>query len=360
MQGGLSLPTRFETEGMHLNTGAPVTAAIALGGGTVAVAHGDGCVRLFAGEEPVRLIRAHHGAVLAMSAIGEQAVLTGGDDGRCLRISAAGDVEELADFSGTWVDCVAAHGAGGPLACSAGREVHLWRDGSTRAQVLEHPSTVGGLAFAPKGQRLAVAHYGGATIWQPGKRGWKSSRLAWAGSHIGVTWSPDGKYVVTVMQENALHGWRVRDKADMRMSGYPAKPRAFDWIGNGPHLATSGADQVVCWPFQSRDGPMGKAPLCVADGAGQSVTMVRGLPGCPAVIAGFQDGSVLVSELEEAAEPRMLRASTGVEVTAIAVTQSLSHILIGDANGTVLWAPLQAPGRNAPLAYPGQSRHAVS
>ena len=87
---------------------------------------------------------------------------------------------------------------------------------------------------------------------------------------------------------------------------------------------------------------MGKAPLCGADGGGQPVTMVRGLPGCPAVIAGFRNGAVLVSELDEAAEPRVLRGATGVEVTAIAVTESLSHILIGDANGVILWAPLRA------------------
>ena len=344
MQGGLSPapvpPTRFETGGLHLETGAPVTAAVALGD-TIAVAHGDGGVRFFAGDGPPRRVNAHRGAVLSMAAIGTEAVLTGGDDGRCLRISSAGDVEERADVGSGWVDCVAAGGTGGPLACSAGRDVHLWPADGARPQILQHPSTVGGLAFAPKGPRLAVAHYGGATIWQPGKRGWKSSRLVWAGSHIGVTWSPKGKYVVTVMQENALHGWRVRDKADMRMSGYPAKPRAVDWVGNEPYLATSGADQVVCWPFQSRDGPMGKPPLCVANSGGQRVTMVRGLPGCPAVLAGFQDGTVLVSELQEAAEPRVLRGTTGVEVTAIAVTQSLSHILIGDANGAVLWAPLR-------------------
>ena len=57
---------------------------------------------------------------------------------------------------------------------------------------------------------------------------------------------------------------------------------------------------------------MGKAPLCVAEGSGQLVTMVRGLPGCPAVLAGFQDGTVLASELEEGAEPRVLRGDHGV------------------------------------------------
>ena len=44
------------------------------------------------------------------------------------------------------------------------------------------------------------------------------------------------------MQENALHGWRIRDKADLAI-GYPAKVKSFSWVGNTPHLVTSGADE---------------------------------------------------------------------------------------------------------------------
>ncbi|MEL6965693.1 MAG: WD40 repeat domain-containing protein, partial [Pseudomonadota bacterium] len=132
-----------------------------------------------------------------------------------------------------------------------------------------------------------------------------------------------------------------------RMSGYPAKPRSFDWVGNGPHLATSGADKAVCWPFHFKDGPMGQGALCVADGGKQLATIVRGLPGQPTVLAGFQDGAVLMSDLDEWAETRVVRGSTGVEVTAIAVTSSLSHILIGDAEGQVLWSKLLMGGGNA-------------
>jgi WD40 repeat protein len=349
MQGGVSPaspaadgfpPTRLETEGRHLDTGAHVTATVALGE-TAVSAHGDGVLRLFGGDAPPREVAAHRGVVLAMAAAGRAAVVTGGDDGRLLRIATDGAVEELADFGRGWVDCVAAHGRTGLLACSVGRAVHVWRPGAARPETFEHPSTVGGLAFDPKGKRLAVAHYGGATIWERGERRWKSTKLKWAGSHIGVTWSPNGKYVVTVMQENALHGWRLRDKLDMRMSGYPAKPRALDWAGDGPHLATSGADSAVCWPFSFKDGPMGQAPLCVAHGGKQLATMVRGLPGQAAVLAGYQDGAVLMSELEEDAEDFVLRGTTGAEVTALSVTESLSHILIGDAAGGVLWAPLR-------------------
>jgi WD40 repeat protein len=349
MQGGVSPaapareafpPTWLETEGRHVDTGAHVTAAVALGDTGVS-AHGDGVLRLLSGDAPPREVTAHRGVVLAMAAAGRAGVVTGGDDGRLLRITTDGEVEELADFGRGWVDCVATHGEAGLVACSIGRAVHVWRPGAARPATFEHPSTVGGLAFDPKGKRLAVAHYGGATVWERGERRWTSTKLKWAGSHIGVTWSPNGKYVITVMQENALHGWRLRDKLDMRMSGYPAKPRALDWVGDGPHLATSGAGSAVCWPFHLKDGPMGQAPLCVAHGGQQLATMVRGLPGQAAVLAGYQDGAVLLSELDDDAEAFVLRGTTGIEVTALTVTESLSHILIGDAAGGILWAPLR-------------------
>ena len=60
------------------------------------------------------------------------------------------------------------------------------------------------------------------------------------------------------MQENALHGWRIRDKADLAMTGYPAKVKSFSWVGDTPHLVTSGADEAICWPFDGKDGPMGR------------------------------------------------------------------------------------------------------
>ena len=56
---------------------------------------------------------------------------------------------------------------------------------------------------------------------------------------------PDGKSVVTAMQENALHGSRLRDKGELAMSGYPAKVKSFAWVGNTPYLVTSGALSLI-------------------------------------------------------------------------------------------------------------------
>ena len=48
------------------------------------------------------------------------------------------------------------------------------------------------------------------------------------------------------------------------MSGYPARVRSLDWSADGEWLATSGAEQLILWPFQSKDGPMGKQPKVCA------------------------------------------------------------------------------------------------
>ncbi len=326
----------LERRGLTIETGAPVTGAVTAGE-AVAVASGDGAVRFFRHEGAPSVTQAHDGAVLCLAADADH-VLTGGDDGRFLRISPDGQVEEIADFGSRWVDCVAARH--GQRACSSGKTVHVWRKGEASPASLDHVSTVGGLAFDAKGRRLAAAHYGGATVWARGERRWKPSKLVWKGSHCAVSFSPDSKYLVTAMQENALHGWRLRDKGHMTMQGYPAKVKSLAWAGDAPHLVTSGADEAICWPFDGKDGPMGRAPLCVAHGGKRLATCVQPLGKENAVLAGFQDGAVLLAELDEAREPTVVRGSTGSEVTAIATAGSLSHVLIGDAKGSVLWAAL--------------------
>ena len=346
MQGGLNLrrpprrgfePTTLERRALRLATGAPVTGAV-VRGTMVAAGFGDGTVRLFRpASEPVT-IHAHRGAVLSIAADAlPDAVLTGGDDARFLRIAGDGGISEIASFGTRWVDCVAA--GPGWRACSSGRTVQLWRVDGDRPLVFDHPSTVGGLAFDPKGRKLAAAHYGGATVWERGEKRWKPSRLVWKGSHGAVIFSPDGRFLVTAMQENVLHGWRLRDKADMRMSGYPAKVKSFAWVGSVPFLATSGCDEVVCWPFDESKGPMGRAPIAVAYGGKQLCTAVTGMLGIEGVFAGFADGAVLAGRFAAEVEDLVVKGSGGAAITALAVTPE-GWLFIGDAAGTALWARL--------------------
>jgi WD40 repeat protein len=349
MQGGMTIldpvtrptePTAIETLGRYFLCDAVPTCAVAAGD-AVFVGFGDGQVRIFRPDLPMQELPAHPGTVLCMARQGT-GVLTGGDDGRLLQVSTDGAVTELASFGNRWVDCVAV-ARNGTWAASVGKTAHI-RDTEGRSHTLDHPSTVGGLAFDRKGERLAVAHYGGVTLWTRGRRDWKPVSLKWAGSHVGVTWSPDHRFIVTTMQENALHCWRLRDKADMRMSGYPAKVKSMDWVGKLPFLASSGAQEAICWPFDGATGPMGKSPLTLCDDGGALATAVAALPGHDGLLAGFENGVVLFSELDPVAQPRVIKRRSGAAITHLVVTPDSGWMLAAAEDGLVLWAPLGRTG----------------
>ena len=328
--------TELEIRGAHFNLKAPVTGSVTTNDAVV-VGFGDGIVRFFRDEGDPNVVKAHEGVVLSIATNGEN-VFTGGEDGKFLKISPGGNIAEIADFNTRWVDTVAAKQ--GMIACSSGSTVYIWSEGQKKEKTLDHPSTVGGLAFDKNGSRLAVSCYGGVTLWERKERRWKSSRLVWKGSHSKVSFSPDGKYIVTTMQESELHGWRLRDKVDLAMRGYPAKIKSFAWVGDTPHLATGGDHQAICWPFDGKDGPLGREPVCIADCGKKISTFIEPLIGENAIFVGFNDGTVLLSELDENKSPFVIRNPKGSEISAISVSSNRSHILIGDIEGNILWSPL--------------------
>lgn len=269
--------------------GAFVVEAASIGG-VPAFALGDGTVRLVS-DDAVRTIAVHGGAILrATSTLDGKQLITGGDDGRVAVVGATGDATVIAEHPRKWIGEVAA-GPSGAIAYSVGRDV-IVRTAPARERTFTLPRPAGGLAFAPKGQRIAIARYGGITLYFIGTDA-PGLDLNWKGAHIAVTFSPDGRYLVSAMQENALHGWRLEDGLNLRMTGYPAKPRSFSWSPKGRFLATSGSDAAVLWPFHFKDGPQGKSPQQV--GRREAfVTRVAFHPRRELVAIGYQDGAVVL------------------------------------------------------------------
>ncbi len=311
-----------------LDAGAHVTAAAWLKG-TAAFALGDGTV-LLAKDGATHRATAHPDAAILVAACDGERLVTGGDDGRVAVTGADGSTRDFASTGGAWVDAIALH-PGGAVAWSAGKRVTA-RDDKGRDKLFDAPSSVRGLCFAPKGYRLAMAHYNGATLWFPNLDK-EPERLEWKGSHLDVTWSPDGRFVITSMQENALHGWRLLpDKGHMRMSGYPAKTRSLSWSHDGKWLATSGADAVIVWPFDSREGPMGKAPReCGVRPA--RVARVAFHPKGYVLAAAYEDGCVLLIRLTDASELLVRRAVPESGVTALAWDEAGQRLAFGCEDG---------------------------
>ena len=308
---------------------AYVAAAHFDGAGQSWFALGDGTVR--APGLPDR--SAHAGAVLcATPHPSGSGLLTGGDDGAVCWTRPEGS-ERLFERPGRWIDALDASAATGLAAYACGREVHV-RDLADPSfeRLFRHERSVAALAFDLKGRRLATASYGGVLLWYARIAEQKPQLLKWAGSHIGVVWSPDGRFVVSSMQENALHGWRLSDGKDMRMGGYPAKVRSLAFLSRGRLMASSGAPAAVVWPFSGADGPMGKEAAEVAFQEGSEVCRVAAAPAGTRLAGGRTDGSVWVAELAGQGVSELV-VPGGAPVTALALSADGARLAYGDEAG---------------------------
>ncbi|HEX6860732.1 MAG TPA: WD40 repeat domain-containing protein [Caulobacteraceae bacterium] len=308
---------------------AYVTAALFGRDGGAAFALGDGTVRFEDGTK----IEAHDGAILcAAPHPGGEGVVSGGDDGRLVWSRPSG-AQELAKFQGRWIETLAASPASGLIAFGAGRELHV-RDiaDPAFARAFTHEKSVADIAFDPKGRRIAAATYGGAALWYARIAEQKPQILKWAGSHIAIAWSPDGKFVMTSMQDNQLHGWRLSDSKDLRMGGYPAKVKSLAFLDKGLMLATSGSNGVVVWPFIGANGPMGKEAAEIGFEQEAVVVRVAATPGRDVVVAGLDDGRLWAAELRSGRIEK-LRADKGPPITALAVSDDGSRLAWGDEDG---------------------------
>ena len=310
--------------------GAYVVGAHFLGDVPV-FALGDGRVARVDGVA-AETVLAHQGGLLATArSLDGRLLLTAGDDGRVASTDQAGAVIEIAARPRKWIDKLAA-GPDGAFAFAFGREaVVQLPDGKER--VFPHERAVGGLAFAPKGLRLAVARYNGVTLWWPATDA-KPTEYEWKGSHLDVTFSPDGKFVVTTMQENALHGWRVADGGGhMRMSGYPGKVKSISWSAKGRFLATSGAEIAVLWPFHYKDGPTGRQPLQLGARPTTIASCVACHPSEDVVAIGYKDGTVIAARFGDGGEAVLRQPSEDGPVSALAWDRDGVRLAFGTEGG---------------------------
>ena len=290
---------------------------------------GDGSVRFEGGES----VLANTGAILcaAPHPSGDGAVV-GGDDGAVIWARRQ-DPARLTQLKGRWIDAIAASPISGLIAFAAGRTVTVLDAADPHfRRTFEHERPVADLAFDAKGRRLACATYGGARLWFARIETQRPTTLKWAGSHTAIAFSPDGRFVVTAMQDNQLHGWRLSDNRNMRMGGYPAKIRTLGFMSGGALLATSGAPGAVLWPFTGSNGPMGREATEIGYDESAMVVRVAAAVAHGRLAAGLDDGRVWVAD-PAGRGLAFLKADKGPPITALAMSPDARRVAWADEDG---------------------------
>jgi WD40 repeat protein len=264
------------------------------------------------------LRRSHLEAMPLCAAPGFSAsgLLIGTDDSRLLSLDPDGVVDLLYATEKGWIEQVTVHRESGICACASGRCVVLIDHTANVLGVLdEHPSTATGIAFSPDGTQLVVSHYDGVSVWNTATCN-KAHALFWHGSHTGVSWSPNGRFILSAMQDNQLHAWRMPDGKGLKMSGYPGKIRSLSWTADSAYAACSGADTVTSWCFEG-EGPSGTAPSEFGYVFNSMVTRVAAHPSEGIVAGGYDNGTVLVGNIETG-DAMIARPAGGGAITAMA------------------------------------------
>ena len=351
-------PPLINALGVSWELGVPVVAAawdvdgtsvgFALGDGHLAVADtqwpggprvepkSGGGVSLVAAEAPApRPLRAacHPGSCLCIAADARGGFLTGGDDGRVVLVPKVGDPAVLAHEPGVWIDSVAVS-RDGVRAYGFGRRVQRWQ--GDRSESIELPAPATSLGFSPDGRCLAIAHSGGVTLWSAAG---ELRRLAWNGYHRALAWSPDGRYLVTGMQENGLHGWRVADGGDIEMGGYPGQPLSLSFAHDGRYLATSGGTRPVCWRIDTPGTT--EQPIECAMASKTPVTCVCCHPRQSLIAAGYQNGAVVLCQPGND-EALFIKGSGGGAVNALVWSGDGSRLAFGTQGGVLGWLGMPA------------------
>jgi WD40 repeat protein len=175
-----------------LAIGMPVMAVHFLGDHAAFVGAEESVALVNAADE-ISKVEVHGGGILCATSDGTRLV-TGGDDGKVVALNNKGEMTLLAtDAKRRWIDNVALH-PDGAVAWSVGKTAFV-RGGKGEDKSFEVPSTVGGLAFAPKGlrrSRITTASRCGFPTWPPTPNSWNGRARISASCSRRTTnsWSP--------------------------------------------------------------------------------------------------------------------------------------------------------------------------
>jgi WD40 repeat protein len=320
----LAWDSRGECAGFALGDGTLALAPTSWEGGPVLQARNGGGVELVpaTSQAPaVARLPAHRGACLSVAADPDGGFLTGGSDGRVVRVLADAEVRAIGHLDRP-VSLVAA-GLGGWRVCAVARTVHRFGGSSGRIEVAD---AVTSLAIDPGGARLAIGHAGGVTLWSGGD----TPRVLDApGTPSGVAWSPDGSWLGAFSPDGALHAWRMPQAAAVAVQG-----RIISLAAASDGFVAGADGRVLYWRPGADPTPCGVANQ-------QAVTRVACHPRRMLIAAGYANGAVALCRPDTTALLLVRTAGEGA-VTALGFSSRGDHLAIGTEGGEI--AVVATPG----------------
>jgi WD40 repeat protein len=302
-------PPLMELLGGHWSFDAPVVAAVWSDDGSVAAyALGDGAVALARAEwkggpevrkratggvevhpptvvsPPISRVLAHEGPCRALVAQAGNGFLSGGEDGRIVRIALDGSIDADTQSGARPIDLLAAGPAG--WAYASGREVVAT---GTSRHVLTCPAQVSALGFDPTGHRLAAAHQDGISI--RADDGAPARRLSFDGLPRALAWSPDGAWLGIGVADGGVRAWRSDGSAEVVPGGHSGEVRSLGFSADGHLLAASGAPRVLYWQLGAQE-----PGACGLPSSRAPVTAVAWHPVRPLIAAGYASGAILLCQ----------------------------------------------------------------
>jgi len=301
-----------EVAGFALGDGTLALAPPSWEGGPVLRPRKDGGVELApatAPAPPAARVPAHRGACLSVAADPDGGFLTGGSDGRVVRVTPDAEVRALAHLDAA-VSLVAA-GPGGWRACATARTVHRF---GGDASCLDAGEQVTALAVEPSGARLAIGHDGGITLWAGGD----TPRVLAAPGTRGVAWNRERPGSFT--GDGTVHAWQPAETIAVGETVTDIAPSASGFI-----VAVGG--RVLCWQPGQEPVPCGVANQ-------QTVTRIASHPRRVLIAAGYANGAVVLCQ-PDSSSLLFVRAAGEGAVTALGFSPRGDHLAIGTAGGEI-------------------------
>ncbi|HEX3729450.1 MAG TPA: WD40 repeat domain-containing protein [Opitutaceae bacterium] len=302
-------------------------------GALLAAASAAGPIVLFAAADGARrheLPGHENGAnALAWSPEGAARLASGGQDGAVkFWDGATGQHTATAALGAGWVE----HLAWGPaVAAACGRKLALLGpDGALRHTLPDAPKTFTALAWRPSAPLLAAAYFGGVRLIEAGTGALKKE-LPYNNGIQALTWSPEGRWLVSGNQDPSVHLWVPDEDLELQMSGYETKVKHLAFDRSGRWLATGGGRDACVWDCAGA-GPEGRAPAMFPHDAPVSALAFQHRHGLLATAAA--DGTVMLWSPDRR-QPLRATVKMTQPPTKLAWSQDDGQLALGSAQGAV-------------------------